>query len=79
MVATVTQEEIEAIKAFNDRNVIAGDYLHMSFDDYLPKKPKIALDLQTYRLLLLQGVLDPKTGYTLEDGELFEVMLDSTK
>ena len=79
VVATVTQEEIEAIKAFNDRNVIAGDYLHMSFDDHLPKKPKIALDLQTYRLLLLQGVLDPKTGYTLEDGELFEVMLDSTK
>ncbi|HRV23756.1 MAG TPA: hypothetical protein P5046_00895, partial [Sphaerochaeta sp.] len=79
VVVTVTQDEIEAIKAFNERNVIAGDHLHMSFEERLPKKPKIALDLQTYRLLILQGVLDPKARHTLAKGELFEVLLESMK
>lgn len=79
VVVTVTEEIIEAIMAFNEQNVIAGDYLHMGLDDRLPKKPKIAMDLQTYRLLILQGVLDPKTKYSLKSGELFELMLDSGK
>lgn len=79
VVVPLSRDQLDAITAFNAKNVISGDYLHIALDSNLPKKPKIAMDLQTFRLLVLQGVLDSKTKYSLQSGELFEVMMDVLK